>query len=280
MAQYFRPTELDEAIEIIAPGGWAILAGGTDFYPAHVDRPIDDDVLDITAIERLRGIEVGADHWRIGATTTWTDIVRAELTPLFDGLKLAAREIGGWQVQNAGTVAGNLCNASPAADGVPALLSLDAHVELTSVEGTVLMPLADFIVGNRRTARRPEQLMTAIRIPRPTVPAVGDFLKLGTRRYLVISIVMVAGVLECAGDGRVANARVAIGACSEAARRLYELEAELVGRPITAALAEAVSPAHLIGLQPIDDCRGTAEYRRDAALTLTRRLLQRLGARP
>src|SRR5690606_1490518 len=181
-----------------------VLAGGTDFYPARVGRPLDEDVLDISAIQALRGIEVHADHVRIGATTTWTDLIEAELPPWFQCLKLAAREVGGWQVQNAGTIAGNLCNASPAADGVPALLALDARVEPRSAreEQAVTIPLAEFIRGNRRTARRPDQLVTAVLVPMPRHAARSDFLKLGARRYLVISIVMVAGVLELS-EGRV-----------------------------------------------------------------------------
>ena len=107
-----------------------MLAGGTDFYPARVGRAIDEDVLDIGGIDVLRGITAGPAGWRLGATTTWSELLEADLPPLFDGLKQAAREVGGRQIQNAGTFAGNLCNASPAADGVPALLALDAEVEL------------------------------------------------------------------------------------------------------------------------------------------------------
>lgn len=273
---YLRPSQLSDALAALAARPLVVLAGGTDHYPARVGRPLDDDILDITAIESLRGIAEAADHWRIGATTTWTDIIESELPPLFDGLRLAAREVGGMQIQNAGTVGGNLCNASPAADGVPALLSLDAAVELTAQDGQVVLPLADFIVGNRRTGRRPDQLVTAVRVPKPAHPARAHFVKLGARRYLVISIAMVAGVIEVDG-GRVAAARLAVGACSEVAQRLPALEAALLGRPADATLADVAVDAQLSHLAPIDDVRGSAVYRRDAALTLTRRLLRRLG---
>jgi CO/xanthine dehydrogenase FAD-binding subunit len=273
---YLRPNQLSDALAALAARPLMVLAGGTDHYPARVGRPLDDDILDITAIEGLRGIAEGPDHWRIGATTTWTDIVEADLPAWFDGLKLAAREVGGVQIQNAGTVAGNLCNASPAADGVPALLSLDASVELSAADGQALVPLADFILGNRRTGRRPDQLVTAIRVPKPACAARGHFIKLGARRYLVISIAMVAGVIEVAG-GRVAAARLAVGACSAVAQRLPALEAALAGRQADATLAEVPAEAHLAHLTPIDDVRGSAAYRRDAALTLVRRLLRQLG---
>ena len=279
MPGYLRPTALDDALAALSSRRLTVLAGGTDFYPARVGAPLDDDVLDITALAALRAIEERDDHWRIPAQATWTDLVHADLPPWFDGLKLAAREIGGRQVQNAGTLCGNLCNASPAADGVPVLLSLDAEVELASLERRETMPLADFVRGNRETTLGPDQLMVAVRIPKPRAErARGHFLKLGTRRYLVISIVMVAAVLEADAADRVARAQVAVGACSPVARRLSALEEALLGRPCDAALGDAVTDAHMAPLAPIDDARGSAAYRLDAARTLTARTLAGLGS--
>jgi CO/xanthine dehydrogenase FAD-binding subunit len=275
VAIYLRPDEVEEAVRALASAPLTILAGGTDFYPARVGRPVAEDVLDVTAIGALRGITETADRFRLGAATTWSEVMQAELPPLFDGLKLAAREVGGAQIQNAGTLAGNLCNASPAADGVPCLLALDADIELASVGGTRVLPLAAFITGNRRTARRRDELVTALLVPKPARPARSTFLKLGARKYLVISIGMVAATIEIA-DGRIAAARVAVGACSEVAQRLPALEAALAGRPL-GELAAAVEPAHLAPLAPIDDVRGTAEYRREAALVVARRALEALA---
>ena len=182
-------------------------------------------------------------------------------------------------MQNAGTLCGNLCNASPAADGVPVLLSLDAEVELASLEQRETMPLADFIRGNRATALAADQLMVAVRVPKPQAErARGHFLKLGARRYLVISIVMVAAALEADAAGRVVRAAVSVGACSPVARRLPALEEALVGRPCDAALSEAVTDAHMAPLAPVDDARGSADYRLDAARTLTARTLAELGS--
>ena len=276
MGLYLRPTDLADALAALAESPLTVLAGGTDFYPARVGRPLEDDILDITALAPLRGIGDAGDHLRIGATTSWSDVIAAPLPGWCDGLKLAAREVGGVQIQNAGTVAGNLCNASPAADGIPALLALDAAVELASRRGRRVLPLADFVTGNRRTARRADELMTAVLVPKPRHPARGTFAKLGARKYLVISIVMSAAVLEIEA-GRVAAARVAVGACSEVARRLPALEAALVGRPCAAGLGRAVGAAHLAPLSPIDDVRGTAAYRSDAARTLVARMLESLA---
>jgi CO/xanthine dehydrogenase FAD-binding subunit len=276
MGLYLRPTDLADALAALAQRPLTVLAGGTDFYPARVGRPIDDDILDIGALAALRGIADAGDHLRIGAATTWSDIVAAALPDWFAGLKLAAREVGGVQIQNAGTIAGNLCNASPAADGVPPLLALDATVELASRAGRRVVPLGDFITGNRRTARRADELMTAVRVPRPRHAARAGFAKLGARKYLVISIVMAAAVLEVDAD-RIAVARVAVGACSAVARRLPALEAALCGQPCAPGLGAVVSKAHLAPLSPIDDVRGSAAYRRDAARTVLARLLDELA---
>lgn len=276
VASYLRPERMSVALAALADMPWTILAGGTDFYPARVGRPLDEDVLDITAIAELRGIRREGAGWRIPALVTWTEIAEDEgLPPLFDGLKEAARAIGGVQIQNAGTLCGNICNASPAADGVPNLLALDAEVELVSKRGARRLPLDAFITGNRATSRAGDELVGAVIIPDPG-PACSAFLKLGTRKYLVISIVMAAIVLAVEKN-RVAAARIAIGACSAVARRLPALEAALAGRALSPALAEIAEAAHLAPLAPIDDVRGTAAYRREAALTLIRRGLAELG---
>src|SRR5882672_10030084 len=272
MAVYLRPRYLEEALAALARPH-TVLAGGTDFYPARVGRAIDEDVLDISGIGSLRGIMVDDSGWRLGATTTWSELIEADLPPLFDGLKQAGREIGGRRIQNAGTLAGNLCNASPAADGVPCLLTLDAEVEIAGPAGRRLLPLRQFITGTRRTALAPGELAVAIHGPRPGHEARSAFLKLGTRRYLVISIAMAAATLEIA-DGRVASARIAVGACSPVAERLHGLEAALAGAPLDARLADRVEVAHLAPLSPIDDVRGSAAYRSDAVVTVLRRLLE------
>lgn len=278
MGTYVRPGDLADALDALRSGAPRIIAGGTDYYPARVGRPLADDVLDITALDGLRGIADHGDHYRIGALATWTDLIEAPLPPAFDGLKLAAREIGGVQIQNAGTLCGNICNASPAADGVPNFLVLNAAVELSSSSGARFVPMAEFITGNRTTVRRADELVTAITVPKPDSGARGTFMKLGTRKYLVISIVMVAALIEPGSDGNVAAARIAVGACSPVSIRLGTLEAALLGRPFDGALGDIVRPGHLDMLSPIDDVRADAAYRRDAALTVVRRALNGMGA--
>jgi CO/xanthine dehydrogenase FAD-binding subunit len=271
---YSRPGELDEALRLIGEPDARILAGGTDLYPAAGERPLSGSFVDVTALSALRGLCVRPQEIRIGGATTWGELTRLDLPPAFDALKAASREIGGVQIQNRGTIAGNLCNASPAADGVPPLLVLNAEVELASLRGLRRLPLSQFVEGNRRTALAHDEIMTAIVTPRPTSTMRSTFLKLGARRYLVISIVMVALLLDIV-EGVVREARIAVGACSAAAKRLPAVESRLLGAPARAGLGQRVSAEDIALLSPINDLRGTADYRRDAALTLVRRSIER-----
>ena len=270
---YLRPKTLHEAVSLLAAADGQLLAGGTDFYPALGERLPSGRVIDITALREIRGISTAAGHIRIGGATTWTEVIRTPLPCCFDALKAAAREIGSVQIQNRGTVAGNLCNASPAADGVPPLLALDAEVELTSSSAVRRMPLSQFLIGNRKTARQPGEILTAVLIPRNLENASSVFLKLGARKYLVISISMVAAVIRLDQARRISEARIAVGSCAVTAQRLPELESELAGIEVS-QLDKVVQTRHLQPLNPIDDVRATATYRNDASLTLVRRALE------
>jgi CO/xanthine dehydrogenase FAD-binding subunit len=291
MAIYLRPTDLKEALAALAADAanppvdamdrLTVLAGATDFYPAATTRqawfqPTPDRILDISAVEGLRGISETADGFRIGALTTWTDLINAPLPPAFDGLKQASRQVGGMQIQNRGTIAGNLCNASPAADGVPPLLALDAEVEVASSNATRRLPLSQFILGNRKTALLPGELLAAIHVPRPIDGEQSVFLKLGARAYLVISIASVAANIAIDAQGRIARARIAVGSCSAVPQRLGALEQRLQGlEPPLASLTVVASMLDV--LSPIDDVRASAAYRSEAALTLVRRALDQLA---
>lgn len=279
--RYFRPTSLTEALAIRAEHDVTVLAGGTDVYPVRTARrawgdPSHKDVLDLSAVPGLRGLTEEPGHWRLGALTTWSDLARADLPPLFDGYRRAARAVGGAQVQNLGTLAGNIVTASPAGDGVPNLLALEAEVELASRTGTRTLPFSAFTTGYRQTALRPDEIVTALVVPKLD-GGRSTFLKLGARTYLVISIAMVAAVVATGPDGRIAAARIAVGACSAVAQRLGALEAALIGVPLTEA-ADLVAAEHLAPLTPIDDVRASAAYRLAAAGTLVRDALAELAS--
>lgn len=269
MTSYLQPATLDDALRAIGPG-MRILAGGTDIYPATQQATLAGGVMDVAALPGLRGITHAEDVLRIGACTTWTDIARATLPPALQALQQAALQVGGTQIQNAGTLGGNLCNASPAADGVPPLLAVDARVELISAGGVRRLDLSAFLLGPRETARRADEILTAILVPNASLTGQSSFIKLGARAYLVISIAMVA-VRITAQNGRVTGAALAVGACSATAQRLGAVEAAMIGQPVATA-AQGVSAAQVTAaLSPMDDLRATADYRTHAATELLRR---------
>ena len=282
-----RPHSLEHALELLQQRSWSILAGGTDFYPGLRDQAPVGPVIDITSIEALRQISTEDGSVRIGALATWSALVAADLPPAFDALKAASIEVGSLQIQNRATVAGNLCNASPAADGVPPLLCLDAEVELTSVFGCRRVPLGQFIVGNRKTVRNPDELVTAIIIPASACTGHSAFIKLGARRYLVISISMVAANVSLNASGGIERAAIAVGSCSEVARRLPSIERWLHGRQAADGLANPaddeltvlIKTAVAADLAPIDDVRATANYRLQAASALVSRAVIQAMAR-
>lgn len=277
MSLYLRPGNLQEALDGLAQAPAVIAAGCTDLFPATERPALDGPVLDITGIAALRGISETGEGWRIGATTRWSDLARAPLPPGFAMLQQAAREVGSLQIQNSGTIAGNLCNASPAADGIPPLLALDAVVELASATGSRRIPLADFVTGPRATLRAPGELLTAVHVPRAAGQGASRFLKLGARRYLVISIAMVAARIV-AEEGRATQVALAVGACGPVATRLPAVEAALTGLPL-ADLASAVDNETVTAaLSPIGDVRGDAAYRRHVAAELVRRTVAETAA--
>ena len=264
---------LQFALKRLSEGPVPIIAGGTDFYPALLDKPAPLELIDVTQFDELKNIDKVDDGWRIGAGVTWSEIVRAELPPAFAALKSAATEVGSIQIQNRATVVGNICNASPAADGVPPLLALNASVELQNSSSTRVVPLPDFITGVRTTICHPDELITAIRIPAVNPSERSVFTKLGARKYLVISIAMLAVNIDFDESGRCSRCAIAVGSCSPVAKRLTELEQALIGTSMEdASLAvEHVAKASLDELSPIDDVRGSAAYR----MSVVRSVLQR-----
>lgn len=270
MPDFARPQSLTEAVRLLSEGGWRMLAGGTDLYPGAGPR-LAGAVVDLGGLPEISGIAIGGGL-RIGATAPWASIAEADLPVACRALQQAARQVGGRQVQAAGTIGGNLCNASPAADGVPPLLALEAEVELVSARGMRRLPLQGFLLGPRRTALQPDEMLAAVVIPDTALRGRSAFAKLGARSHLVISIAMVAAriVVE---DGRIRQASIAVGSCSPVAVRLPAVEAALVGAAVEHALDRVTAADVEAALSPIDDVRATAGYRRAAAVELVRRAL-------
>ncbi len=282
---YYRPATLQQGLDLLAQRRLTVLAGATALGSAEVEQTMSErylptDLLDITAMNELRGITQQGDHYRIGALTTWTDLLRSPLPAPFAGLGDAARQMGSVQIRNRATLMGNVCNAAPGADGVPILLGLNAAVELAARDSKRVLRLADFVIGPRRTAIRPGEIATALLVPAPTDSTCSVFQKLGIRRRLAVAVVTVAIVVDFDKAGVISDARIAVGSCSTVAQRLIALERLLKGKRLTAEIESYVYEAQLSELAPGDDVRADAGYRRHAALELIRRLLRQIAARP
>ncbi len=277
-----NPRSLREAFEAMASGEDRIpLAGGTDLMVSleNGTQP-PGTFLNLQAVPELARPILWDQALELGALTTYRDVRRCpKMRDEFPLLVSAACEIGVLAIQSRGTWAGNIANASPAADGVPALMVYDAEVLLESALGRRWVPLADFYHGYKKTERRPDELITAIRLPRPTSGWMEYFRKIGARRYQAISKVVFAGRLRCEADGRVKDARIAIGSVYPYTLRLRSVEAALLGRKLDhEAIAEANRRLQA-EIRPIDDLRSTAAYRRRVASNLLRDFL-RLNSEP
>jgi CO/xanthine dehydrogenase FAD-binding subunit len=234
------------------------MAGCTDLYVLLNFRTLTQTrFLNVWPLDELRGIDLDGKSIRIGALTTHTELIRSPIVRrVLPMLAAAAREIGGVQIQNRGTLGGNVANGSPAGDTLPVLAAADAAIELRSADGVRQVPFTSFYSGYRKTVMRPDELITAIVVPRPG-PAPQYFRKVGTRAAQAISKVVIAGT---GGD----TPRVALGSVGPTVVRLPNTEAALAQR---LPIAEA-QQIMLAEIAPIDDLRSTAEYRRHVAANL------------
>lgn len=278
-APVHTPADLADALALRAahPAAW-LLAGGTDimvYLEAHaIDPPA---FIDLWGLPELRGVDTQGDHIRVGACADYTTLidepaVRAHLPPLVE----AARTVGARQIQNRGTIGGNIANASPAGDTMPVLLALDAVLELQSAaRGLRAVPLADFYTGYKRTVMAPDELIAAVRIPKPAKADRLHFRKVGTRLAQSISKVVLGGRLRLDGD-TVTEARLGWGSVAATPVRSPKAEAALVGQALSPSTIEAAVAALDGDITPIDDVRSTAGYRVRVAGRILRSWLESL----
>jgi CO/xanthine dehydrogenase FAD-binding subunit len=242
-----------------------VLAGGTDLMVfLELGSANPTSVLDLWGCTELRGIS--EDGRTLGALTTWTDMVRHPALPV--ALRDCARTVGAPQIQNRGTIGGNIVNASPAGDSLPMWLVTDATFELASVRGVRQVPASAFWLGYRKTALAPDELLVRVHLH----PHAGDRLhyrKVGTRLAQAISKVVLGGRLRIEG-GIVTEARVALGSVAPTPIRAHHVEAALLGKPVDPAAAAAVAD----DIAPIDDIRSTAAYRRTVSANVIRAWLE------
>jgi CO/xanthine dehydrogenase FAD-binding subunit len=270
---YYRPENINDAITTLSKGELTIAAGCTDLFPKTQEDSLGRNILDISAIKSLKSITIEKEFRRIGSGVTWTDLENEKLPNCYDMLKECSLQVGSRQIQNLGTIGGNLCNASPAADGVPCLLSLDASVELISTNGKRILKLDDFIKGSRNTELKKNEILSAILIPEKAERGHSSFVKLGARKYLVISIAMVACKINLDGD-IISDIAISIGSCSAVARRLGELENTLIGKNVNSDLTQDIyNFDYKNHISPINDIRGTDAYRLEVAKVLVKNSL-------
>jgi xanthine dehydrogenase small subunit len=273
------PTSLSEAYGQLADGPVTPIAGGTDLMVAitgELGEP-PERMLDLWHLDELRGIILEGDAIAIGALTTYTDIRRSPLCrEHLPTLVEAAATIGAAQIQNRGTLGGNAVNASPAGDTLPVLLALDATLVCGSARGEREVPGATVWPAYRKTALAPDELLLRIRFPL----AAGRetrFRKVGTRRAQSISKMVMAVSYRDGGSAGWRGVRVALGSVAPTPIRARATEASLEGRPPTPETADHAAETLAGELQPIDDVRSTAEYRRVVAARILHRLIREAG---
>jgi xanthine dehydrogenase small subunit len=276
------PTRLAAALDLLAGAGgspWRPLAGGTDLMvqmTGELGEP-PGRVLDIWGLDDLRGISVDGDALVIGALTTYTEVRHSDaVRRVVPALADAAATIGAAQIQNRGTIGGNVINASPAGDTLPILLAVGAELVLGSTDGERTLTADEFWTGYRTTARRDDELLLRVRLP-----IVADrqvrFRKVGTRRAQAISKVVMALAWRGADGEPWTDVRLALGSVAATTVRAPATEAVLEGARPTRETADAAAAALISELHPIDDVRSTAEYRRAVAGRVLHRLIRDAG---
>ena len=258
---FVRPKTIHDALNMLRDDPTLIpMAGCTDIYVGvNFGTLTGTKFLDLWPLERLRKIQLKDDVLQIGALATYTDIIRSRaVKKQLPMLIESARQIGGPQIQNRGTIGGNIANASPAGDSLPVLAAAEAVIVLRDAREERRVKFAEFYTGYRKSVRRPDELILAVEIPKQK--GKQWFRKVGTRAAQAISKIVMAGVR----DGK--HARIALGSVAATVVRLPRTEAALASKGIEAGVAALASE-----IRPIDDVRSTAEYRLTVAQNLLRR---------
>jgi CO/xanthine dehydrogenase FAD-binding subunit len=265
------PPTLADALDVLArePEAWRVFAGGTDLMVLFEAGALaHKKFLSVWHLAELKGVEVTDEHVTLGALTTYTQVRQDEtLRREFPALCDAARETGGWAIQNRGTLGGNIANASPAADSPPALVIYDAELELVSTAGARWVKYDEFHTGYKQTVMRPDELIARIRLPREPRERVSYYRKVGTRRAQAISKVCFAGAAQVSG-GRVAWARIALGSVAPTVVRCVRTEELLCDQVVDEGLIKSARESLEKEIAPIDDIRSTRDYRLRVAANL------------
>ena len=279
--QLVAPASLQAVVSLLAdePGTWLPIAGGTDVMVQYAAGNLSArKLVSIWNLPELKCIEVLPNEIRIGAGCTYTDLRQHEVVAReFTLLASAASWTGGIANQNRGTLGGNIVNASPAADSLPALLAYEADLILVSVRGERRMSYIDFHTDYKRTQLAPDELIRAVCLARRFSEYLSYTRKVGARKAQAISKVCIAALGRLAG-GVVEDVRIALGSVAPVPLRLAETERIVKGRPIELALLALAKKTATAEIRPIDDIRSTVRYRSAVAGNLVAEFLEKLGA--
>ena len=268
--KYLKPNTLQEALDLLKgnESDKKVISGGTDIMVQLRNYKIDPDIIiEISEIESIKGIDKKDGFITIGAAATLTEITESDIVKRYCPiLAQAAASVGATQIRNRGTIGGNVCNASPAADTVPALVALGAVATVASVEQERKVPLEELYVGVGRTAIGSNELITYISIPQPAENSAGSFFKLGKRKAQAISIVNGAVYIGVnAAERKFTDVHVVMGSVAPTVLRIREAEESLIGKSINRQNIENAAEIVRSKINPISDVRATAEYRKDVS---------------
>ena len=280
---YEAPTSLDAALGQLgaaAPRA-ALLAGGTDLIvQLRGGQSTPDAVIDVKRIPELRRLQLDDTELCLGAAVSCWELSRNEdVRSAYPGLMEAAELIGSMQIQGRATVGGNLCNASPAADTIPALIAIGALAVVASADGERQLPVEEFVVGPGRNALHPGELLVELRVPPAAERSADAYLRFTPRAEMDIAVVGAGVSVTLDASGNCTDARAALGAVAERALLVPEIAAALVGGPVDAAALDRAAAAARAAARPISDKRGTATFRTRLAGVLTRRAAARAAER-
>ncbi len=275
------PTTLAEVYPRLSKRGRSIrvIAGGTDLMVLMNAHQLNDaEFLDIWRVDELRGITDEGDAVRIGALTTYTQLIKSALIQLYvPSLVAASRTIGAIQIQNRGTIGGNVVNASPAGDSLPVLAAYDAEIEIGSLRGTRRVAFNQFYAGYRRTVLEPDELVLAVRIPKLKKGERDFFWKVGTRRAQAISKTVMAAKAQIA-NGRIESISIGVGSVAPTVIRVPQTERLLASTTLTSDLVDRARQSIAREVAPITDLRSTEHYRRTVTGNVLARFLRKLCA--
>jgi len=274
--EFITPASLDQGLEIKREHGTEarIIAGGTDLILKMRDKVLSPSVLIDLRRASLNSIALSSEYLGLGALLSVSEIFEnANIARMFPALAAACSKFAGPPIRNRATLAGNIANASPAADLVPPMIAYDADIVLRSSAGERILPLAEFFLGPGQSVIEPDEILTQIRLPLTSASTAATFIKLGQRRSMTISQVNLATRLNLDGRGLVSAARIVLGAVAPVPMRAVAAEAMLTGKELSEELLCAAARKAREEAMPISDVRASRAYRLQMTEVLVRRAL-------